>query len=142
MKNLLFLLTLFSMSNIYAQSNIKVNEKAPNINITDWIENVPDDKNLENKYIVLEFWATWCGPCIAAVPHMNDIQKAFTQEDLYYISITDESIAKVERSLKRIQFKSIVVTDVSGQTQINFGRRSKRIGSLSIDCFDRQKRYY
>ena len=121
MKKLLFILTLFSMSNIYAQSNIKVNEKAPNINITDWIENVPEDKDLENKYIVLEFWATWCGPCIAAVPHMNDIQKAFTQEDLYYISITDESIAKVERSLKRIEFKSIVVTDVSGQTQINFG---------------------
>ena len=79
------------------------------------------DKNLKNKYIVLEFWATWCGPCIAAVPHMNSIQKDFNQKDLYYISITDESVEKVERSLKRINFNSIVVTDLTKKTQINYG---------------------
>ncbi|WP_179336330.1 TlpA family protein disulfide reductase [Winogradskyella costae] len=121
MRKLIYILTLFTFGNIYAQSNIKVNEKAPKINITNWIENIPNDKNLNDKYIVLEFWATWCGPCIAAVPHMNEIQKEFNQKDLYYISITDESVAKVERSLKRIEFKSIVVTDLTKETQINFG---------------------
>jgi len=121
MRKLVYILTLLTLGNIYAQSNIKVNEKAPKINITDWIENIPDDKNLDNKYIVLEFWATWCGPCIAAVPHMNEIQEEFNQKDLYFISITDEPIAKVERSLKRIEFKSIVVTDLTKKTQIDFG---------------------
>jgi thiol-disulfide isomerase/thioredoxin len=121
MRKLIYVLTLLTFGNIYAQSNIKVNEKAPKINITDWIENIPNDKNLNDKYIVLEFWATWCGPCIAAVPHMNEIQEEFNQNDLYYISITDESIVKVERSLKRIKFKSIVVTDLTKETQINFG---------------------
>jgi len=114
-------LTFLTIGNAYAQSNIKVNEKAPTINITDWIENVPNDKTLSDKYIVLEFWATWCGPCIAAVPHMNSIQKEFNQKDLYYISITDESVEKVERSMKRIEFNSIVVTDLTKKTQINFG---------------------
>jgi thiol-disulfide isomerase/thioredoxin len=117
----MYILILLTFSNIYAQSNIKVNGKAPKINITNWIENIPNDKNLNDKYIVLEFWATWCGPCIAAVPHMNKIQEEFNQKDLNYISITDESIAKVERSLKRIEFKSIVVTDLTKETQINFG---------------------
>ncbi len=117
----MYILILLTFGNIYAQSNIKVNGKAPKINITNWIENIPNDKNLNDKYIVLEFWATWCGPCIAAVPHMNKIQEEFNQKDLYYISITDESIAKVERSLKRIEFKSIVVTDLTKETQINFG---------------------
>ncbi|QNK77753.1 TlpA family protein disulfide reductase [Winogradskyella sp. PAMC22761] len=121
MRKLMYILILLTFGNIYAQSNIKVNGKAPKINITNWIENIPNDKNLNDKYIVLEFWATWCGPCIAAVPHMNKIQEEFNQKDLYYISITDESIAKVERSLKRIEFKSIVVTDLTKETQINFG---------------------
>lgn len=121
MRKLIYVLTFLTFGNIYAQSNIKVNEKAPRINITNWIENVPDDKNLDNKNIVLEFWATWCGPCIAAVPHMNEIQKEFQQKDLYYISITDESIGKIERTLKRVEFKSIVVTDLTKETQINFG---------------------
>lgn len=62
--------------------------------ITDWIKNIPEDKNLNNKYIVLEFWATWCEPSIAAVPHLNQLQDEFKQNDLYFNSITDESIEK------------------------------------------------
>jgi len=121
-----------TIGNANAQSNIKVNEKAPTINITNWIENVPNDKNLNDKYIVLEFWATWCGPCIAAVPHINSIQKEFNQKDLYYISITDESVAKVERSLKRINFNSIVVTDLTKKTQINFGDGVKGLDAYPL----------
>lgn len=132
MKKLIYILTFLTIGNTYAQSNIKVNEKAPEINITDWIENVPRDKNLSDKYIVLEFWATWCGPCIEAVPHMNKIQQEFNQEDLYYISITDESIDKIERSLKRIDFNSIVVTDLTKKTQINFGDGIKGLDTYPL----------
>lgn len=121
MRRLIYILALLTFGKSLAQSNIKVNEKAPKINITNWIENVPNDRDLSDKFIVLEFWATWCGPCIAAVPHMNKIQQEFKQKDLYFISITDESIEKVKRSLKRIDFNSIVVTDLTKQTQINFG---------------------
>jgi len=132
MKKLFDILTFLTIGNANAQSNIKVNEKAPTINITNWIENVPNDKNLNDKYIVLEFWATWCGPCIAAVPHINSIQKEFNQKDLYYISITDESVAKVERSLKRINFNSIVVTDLTKKTQINFGDGVKGLDAYPL----------
>jgi len=132
MKKLFYILTFLTIGNANAQSNIKVNEKAPTINITNWIENVPNDKNLNDKYIVLEFWATWCGPCIAAVPHINSIQKEFNQKDLYYISITDESVAKVERSLKRINFNSIVVTDLTKKTQINFGDGVKGLDAYPL----------
>ncbi len=121
MKILLTILTFLIIESSYAQTNIKVGEKAPEINITHWIKNVPDDKTLNNKYIVLEFWATWCGPCIAAVPHMNEIQNKFKNNDLIFLSLTDENIEKVERTLKRIDFKSTVVSDISKRTFIEFG---------------------
>jgi hypothetical protein len=63
---------------------------------------------------------------------MNKIQEEFNQKDLYYISITDESIAKVERSLKRIEFKSIVVTDLTKKTQINFGDGIKGLDAYPL----------
>lgn len=121
-----------TIGNAYSQSNIKVGEKAPNINVTYWIKNEPTDKNLSNKYIILEFWATWCGPCIAAVPHMNELQKKFNGKDVYYISITDESVEKVQRTLKRIDFNSIVVTDLTKETQIKFGDGEKGLDQYPL----------
>jgi thiol-disulfide isomerase/thioredoxin len=118
----LFLYLVLMNSNInLAQYSIKINEKAPDIFVTDWIRNTPKYKVLKDKYIVLEFWATWCGPCIKAVPHLNDLQTKFNREDLYFISMTDEKIDRVERLLKKVNFKSIVVSDQTKKTHIAYG---------------------
>lgn len=121
MKKAFLLLITLSAQFISAQSNIKLNEKAPKITVTDWILNVPKDKSLDNKFIVLEFWATWCGPCIEAVPHLNEIQSKFNRKDLYFVAITDESPEKVNRIAKRIPFSSIMVADTNKKTQIAYG---------------------
>lgn len=126
MKKSLLQIILFLLATItFAQSNIQIEEKAPKINITDWVKNMPDDTNLEGKYIVLEFWATWCGPCIAAVPHMNELQGKMENPNVLFISITDESVDKINRTLERIDFNSSVVTDTTKQTQVEFGDGKK-----------------
>jgi len=129
-KIILFLLLLFGQAQ--AQSKIQVGEKAPEIYVSHWIKNVPADKSLSNKYIVLEFWATWCGPCIDAVPHMNELRKAFAQEDLYFISMSYEPVAKIEKTLKRVDFHSIVTTDTSETTQRNFGDGEGKVASYPM----------
>ncbi len=43
-----------------------------------------------NRLLVVDFWATWCGPCRAAIPHMNDIAKAYPN-DVACMGISDES---------------------------------------------------
>ena len=106
---------------LFSQSKLKVGDVAPKINITDYIANVPDNKNLENKYILLEFWATWCGPCLQEVPHLNSLQEKFKdKKDLIFVSITEEKPDKILRTLKRIPFNSMVVSDQSGDTFTNF----------------------
>jgi hypothetical protein len=52
---------------------------------------------------------------------MNELQEEFNDQDLYYISITDEEVNKVERTLKRVDFQSIVVSDQSQKTHIAYG---------------------
>lgn len=114
---LLFVLT-FSSQAFLAQTGPSVGDKAPPLSITDWLANVPTNKTLEGRPIVIDFWATWCGPCIKAVPHFNELRREFaTNEELLFLSMSDEKPDKVNRSLNRINFRSTVVTDELGKTQ-------------------------
>ncbi len=130
-KILIPLLVLLGL-NAFSQSNITVGEKAPAIHITDWMANTPADKDLSDKFVVLEFWATWCGPCIKAVPHMNELQKKFDSADLIFLSITDENAEKVNRTLKRVDFQSAVVSDQTRQTHNAFGDGEEGLASLPM----------
>ncbi len=132
MKTVIIIFACLLFAQVNAQTTVKVNEKAPEILVTDWIQNAPVDKDLTGKFIVLEFWATWCGPCIAAVPHLNELQKEFNRPDLYFISMTDEQVPVAERILKRISFSSVVVTDTSKQTQKNYGDSANGLTFIPI----------
>ncbi|MBX2872299.1 MAG: redoxin domain-containing protein [Saprospiraceae bacterium] len=112
-------LFLFNFS--IAQSGPSVGDKAPSLSITDWLANVPSEKSTEGRPIIVDFWATWCGPCIEAVPHFNELKAEFASNaDLLFLSMSDEKPEKINRSLKRINFKSAVVTDAAGKTHEAF----------------------
>lgn len=132
MKYLLIISCVCIVGALKAQSNIKVGQEAPDIHITDWIVNKPQDTLLKNKFIVLEFWASWCSPCIKAVPHMNALQDSFDREDLYFISITDESPKTTMPVLRRIPFSSVVVSDQSQKTHIEFGDGKKGLKAIPM----------
>lgn len=102
---------------IYLLCSCQNNEKKHIINITDFIHNIPNNKSFEDKFIVIEFWATWCGPCLDAVPNLNELQEKFkSNNDLVFISMTDENPEKIQATLDRIDFKTIVVSDQSKKT--------------------------
>ncbi|TVZ55320.1 thiol-disulfide isomerase/thioredoxin [Lutibacter sp. Hel_I_33_5] len=76
---------------IWAKSFI--NKKAPSIIVEKWLTQKP---NTEGKFILLDFWATWCGPCIKAIPELNSFQKEF-KKDLVVIGISSETPRKVKK---------------------------------------------
>jgi uncharacterized protein (TIGR03435 family) len=118
--NVLFLL-IFLFGNMYSQDTLKIGDKAPKINITDYILNIPKDKNIEGKFIVLEFWATWCAPCLSAVPHLNELHDNFkNRKDLLFLSMTYEKPEKTKRTLEKIPFKTVVVSDQTKLNEANF----------------------
>lgn len=42
-----------------------------------WIQGTPVKEWEKDKVYIFEFWATWCGPCLAAMPHMEQLHQAF-----------------------------------------------------------------
>lgn len=54
----------------------------------------------ENKLILIDFWATWCGPCIASFPHLEELQKKY-EDDLLILAISDEKVDVVAKFLAK-----------------------------------------
>jgi len=77
---------------------------------------------------VIDFWATWCGPCIAAIPHMNEIAQAYPQ-DVVCLGVSDESWGRFEegtlkKNLRKSGFKYPVGIDSQARMKNAFGVRA------------------
>ena len=69
---------------IWAKSFL--NQKAPELVVEKWLAKEPDRKG---KFVLIDFWATWCPPCRKAIPELNGLQKKFGDK-LVVIGLSDE----------------------------------------------------
>jgi thiol-disulfide isomerase/thioredoxin len=80
-------------------------------------------KDLQGQTIVLEFWATWCPPCVAGIPKMNSMVEAFQGRPVTFLSVTDERREDVERFLKSHPMKAWIALDPSRAASRAYGVR-------------------
>lgn len=83
------------------------------LHITDFILNQPSETNFNKKFKVLEFWATWCQPCLKAVPHLNKLQAGFKNENVVFLSVTYQKPADAAKAFEKVRFETIVATDTT-----------------------------
>jgi uncharacterized protein (TIGR03435 family) len=56
---------------------------------------------LGGQVVVLELWATWCVPCVEALPHLNELAERFTDRGVTFVSVTDQPREEIVRFLEK-----------------------------------------
>ncbi len=89
---------------------------------------------LGDKVILINFWATWCTPCMKEMPKLNEMQKAHADK-LQIISISaDEArdLAKVKGIVKRFAYEPVVLLDAETKVVSQLNKRKDMPYTLII----------
>jgi serine protease Do len=97
---------------------IETGAKAPALEVGALL-NAPKDARLKwsalkGKTVVLEFWSTQCAPCVAVIPHLNELHDALTTNDVVFLSVTTDDEKTVKEFLKKHPMKSWIGVNAQG----------------------------
>ena len=74
----LFLTGYLNCAKAQDNATLHLGDPAPQLKYSKWIQGTPVAALTPDKMYVIEFWATWCGPCIQAMPHLSELSKKYT----------------------------------------------------------------
>lgn len=83
----------------------QVGDKAPAIKVAKWFNQaptvLPGAAGAEKHTFVVEFWATWCGPCLKSIPHLADLHRKHGKDGLVILGISNEEADVVDKFMKK-----------------------------------------
>jgi len=110
--------------------------KAPAIDLAAVVHG-PEVRPFSGEHVVVvEFWATWCGPCLRNMPHLSALQQQYGSE-VQFIGVTDEDEQTVTEFLEteaedgetwRDSLSYTIAVDRNAQTSINFMQAAQQQG--------------
>lgn len=109
------ILTLFPA--VYTSAN-ELGDPAAPISIAEWIKGESIELKLDKNIYVVEFWATWCGPCLDSIPHLTELQKKYKDKGVMIIGISNEDASTVRPYVEKMGDKMAytVAIDVERKT--------------------------
>ncbi|HMN97227.1 MAG TPA: TlpA disulfide reductase family protein [Phycisphaerales bacterium] len=99
-------------------------QSAPPFHVAEWIS---DRDEPRGRLLIIDFFATWCRPCMAAIPHMNAIADKY-RNDVCVVAVSNESKGAFNQGLAKARmkvddFKYAIAVDPAGRMNNAFGVR-------------------
>jgi thiol-disulfide isomerase/thioredoxin len=85
-----------------AEITLGIGDPAPPLAISRWVMGEPLDGLQPGQVHVVEFWATWCGPCLAGMPHISQLQTEWGDK-VHFVGVTREEDEVVDKFLEKQQ---------------------------------------
>ncbi len=82
--------------------------KAPNFKLEDIDGNFKTLESYKGKLILLDIWATWCGPCLANVPYIKELEQMYKGKNFEIVSISIDSQSDKEKWKMMVKEKQLV----------------------------------
>ena len=109
-----------------AQPTLKVGDPAPKLQTGKWVQGEPVKDFQKGKAYLVEFWATWCPPCRASIPHLNEIYKKFKDKGLIVIgqNVSERDDSLVAPFVKKMGDKMTYRVALDDKTSDKSGQMS------------------
>ena len=75
----------------------------PALNLTGWINGEVKSAEMKGKVVLVDFYATWCGPCMAAIPHNNEMLAKYKDKGFVIVGVctSDSGQEKMPDTVKK-----------------------------------------
>ncbi|MBT7787576.1 MAG: redoxin domain-containing protein [Calditrichaeota bacterium] len=102
-----------------AENPVKAVKHAPEFSLKDMDGNQVKLSDYKGKVVILDFWATWCPPCVKEIPHFNDLAKKYGKDGLVVLGVSVDrgGIDAVKKFKKKTSIDyTVVFSDASTQS--------------------------